>query len=280
MNKKQDNFIQNVLKGIGRRLKGFAPDKSKKAGLTWFKIKQLKHMPYNRPGRFHFRGSYIYFNNGPELLHSLQEIFSDDIYDIAFDTDHPYILDCGANIGLSVLYLKMKYPKAKIVAFEPDPSNFGLLQKNISGYQLKDVELRNEAIWKENTTLKFVSDGTLGSKVNSETGSENAISVKAAKLRDLLTKQVDFLKIDIEGAEYEVLKDCNDSLSMVKYLFIEFHGFFDKMYELTDILELVQNNGFAYYIKEASNVYPTPFNRSGLSRVYDVQLNIFCFRIN
>ena len=63
----------------------------------------------------------------------------------------PFIIDCGANIGLSVIYLKNLYPDAEIVAFEPDEQNFQLLQKNIASFGFKNVEARKEAVWTENT---------------------------------------------------------------------------------------------------------------------------------
>lgn len=279
MNKGHNHFLSNILHGFKHRIKKTLHNKNKKAGLNWLKIKQLKHLPYNSPHTFYFRGSKISFNNGPELLHSLQEIFIDDIYKIAFDTPSPYILDCGANIGLSVIFHKFRYPAAKIIAFEPDPVNFNFLAKNISEFGFKDVELRNEAVWKENGTLTFTSDGTLGSKLFPASENRNVVNVKATRLKDLLNTKIDFLKIDIEGAEYEVLKDCGDSLRMVQHLFIEFHGYFNRMNELTEIIQLVQDNGFAYYIKEATNVYDTPFWRQGAERMYDLQQNIFCFRI-
>ena len=280
MNKEQNSFLENIMKGVGGRINKTLTNKYKKAGLNWFKIKKLKHLPYNSPHKYPFLDSAVEFNNGPELLHSLQEIFIDEVYKIDFGHPAPYVIDCGANIGLSVLYMKIQHPSAKIIAFEPDPVNFSFLQKNVNAYRLRNVELRNEAVWKESTTLEFVSDGTLGSKLNAAPGQQGTVKVKAARLRDLLSEKVDFVKMDIEGAEYDVLKDCGDTLKNVHYLFIEFHGFFARMNELTEILQLVQDNGFAYYIKEASNVYPTPFDRKGGKKPYDVQQNIFCFRID
>lgn len=279
MNKERSTFFGNMLRGVrGRINKSFNKD-HKKAGLNWYKIKKLKHLPYNHPHSYKFLDAEISFNNGPELLHSLHEIFVEDIYDISFTTPSPLVIDCGANIGLSVLYMKTKYPAAKIVAFEPDAINFSFLKKNVAAYHLTDVELRNEAVWKENTTLQFVSGGTLDSKLDSSANHKNTVPVTAIRLKDLLNQKVDFLKIDIEGAEYEVLKDCGTSLKNVEYLFIEYHGFFEKIHELTETLQHIQENGFAYYIKEASNVYPTPFERTGPKKLYDIQQNIFCFRI-
>ena len=279
MDKSQKEYIGNLIKGIGRRFNKLFSSDNRKAGLTWYKEKQLKHMPYNQPNVYDLNGMKIHFNNGPEILHSLKEIFAEEVYNIKFDTSSPKILDCGANIGLSVLYFKGRYPAAKITAFEPDPLNFSLLKKNIELNGYRDVDLRNEAIWKDNTPIEFVSDGTLGSKINATGNNKNTVSIKATRLKDLLDHKIDFLKLDIEGAEYEVLKDCAQNLQNVQNMFLEFHGYFKKNNELTEIFQLLQNNGFSYYIKEATDVYSTPFNRENQVRPYDIQLNIFCFRI-
>jgi FkbM family methyltransferase len=270
------NFFSNVVKGIGKRFRNPIKAKLKKAGLSWFKIKYLKHLPYHQPGIYNLNGLKVHFTNGPEILHSLEEIFVSDVYNIEFDNDQPYILDCGANMGLATIYLKRRYPKASIVAFEPDKNNFELLKINTGQANWSNIELRQEAIWKEDTLLRFKSEGTLGSKIsNQQNDGPSYTEVKACRLRNLLDRKVDFLKLDIEGAEYEVLKDCADRLHMVQYLFIEFHGSFKNMHELNTIFDIVVRAGFSYYIKEATSVYQTPFNRSEKGAMYDLQLNIF-----
>ncbi len=274
------NFFSNITSGISKRLSAQINSPYKKAGLNWFKIKYLKHLPYHKPGTFNLKGTKVHFINGPEVLHSLVEIFVEDIYNIEFKTPKPYILDCGANMGLATIYLKKRYPEAVILAFEPDENNFSLLQKNINQHQWKNIELRKEAVWKDDCTLKFKCDGTLGSKISDNNESGTEIEVKAIRLKHLLNQPVDFLKMDIEGAEYEVIKDCAENLHNIKNLFIEFHGHFNKMHELNTIFDIVTKAGFSYYIKEAAPVYHTPFNRNPTPMSYDLQLNIFCFRIN
>ena len=110
-------------------------------------------------------------------------------------------------------------------------------------------------------------------------GGSGTKTINAIRLKDLLTEKIDFLKIDIEGAEYAVLKDIKDSLFHVTNLFVEYHGSFNQTRELTDMLEWITEQGFNYYIKEAAPVYRTPFFRERKNVYdYDVQLNIFCFR--
>ncbi len=117
-------------------------------------LKYLKHVP---PGKLHSHklfGHQTWFVSGQEYLHGIKEIFVEEIYKQAL-SPNAYVLDCGANIGLSVIYLKKICPTATIIAFEPDKNNFELLQKNIASHGLQNVELKNEAVWKEETMLSF-----------------------------------------------------------------------------------------------------------------------------
>ena len=70
------------------------------------------------------------FNNSYWYYHSIDELFVDEVYKSVLNTEQPYILDCGANIGLSVIYFKKQWPNATVIAFEPDEKNFEYLNKN------------------------------------------------------------------------------------------------------------------------------------------------------
>jgi FkbM family methyltransferase len=223
-------------------------------------------------------GHETWFVSGQEYLHGIKEIFIEEIYRQTLPPN-AFILDCGANIGLSVIYLKKICPTATIIAFEPDPNNFELLQKNIASHDLQNVVLKNEAVWKEDTMLSFESEGTMSSKIVFDKETDRSKLTKAVRLKDHLNRKIDFLKIDIEGAEYQVLCDIGDNLSFVTNLFVEYHGMFGQISELSELFDLFSKKGFRYYIKEATPVYETPFLRDKKNSIlYDIQLNIFCFR--
>ena len=247
----------------------------KKAGLTWLKLRSLKYSSAGKNRIFDLKGRKVHFKNADELLFGLREIYIEELYKIQFDTSTPYIIDCGANIGLSILYLKEHFPLAKITAFEPDDSNYELLTQNTQ--DLKDVLTIKKAVWKENASISFTGVGTLSSRITTEEGG-NVVMIPSVRLKDYLTQRIDLLKLDIEGAEYEVLKDCAGQLSEVRNLFIEYHGQFENLDQLNEIFQIVRQDGFSYYIKEAAETYPTPFFRQGEKPDYDVQLNIFCFK--
>jgi FkbM family methyltransferase len=273
-----NSFLQNISKGISLNLKRLASNPYKKINLNWFKIKYYKHLPAGKIKTHVLFGKPLYFTDSIQLVNGLEEIFIEEMYRQELKTN-PYIIDCGANIGLSVIYMKRQYPNAEIIAFEPDETNFRLLSKNIASFEFSNIDFRKEAIWIENTMLQFSSQGTMTSKIELE-ARFGTIDVKAVRLKDLLNREVDFLKIDIEGAEYKVLCDIADKLYHVKNMFLEYHGTFAQNKELTAMFEMISSAGFNYYIKEAAALFDYPFQRTKKSAIgYDVQLNIFCFRV-
>ena len=229
-------------------------------------------------------GKEVYKTDSFWYLHSLNELFLDEVYRFKSDKKEPLILDCGSNIGLSTIYFKRLFPSAKITAFEADASICELMKKNMSSFNLADVEVVNKAIWIENTMLNFSASGNLGgslthNKLGQEVSENNSLPVSAIRLYDLLDKEIDFLKIDIEGAEIEVLKDCEDRLKNVVNIFVEYHSNPNDKQELDAVLSILTNAGFRYDIKEAWNNLPYPYFRENYNPCFDLQLNIFGYRI-
>jgi FkbM family methyltransferase len=272
------SFLNNINKGIEQRIKKFRLNPYKSINLNWFKIKYYKHLPAGEVKIHKLFSKQLYFSDSVQLVSGLTEIFIEQLYNQELHNNEPYIIDCGANIGLSIIYVKEKFPNAKILAFEPDDTNYFLLSKNIASFEYKNVELRKQAVWIEDTVLNFSSDASMSSKI-SESSSNNSISVNAIRLKDFLKEPVDFLKIDIEGAEYSVLNDIAEQLHFVRNLFIEYHGTFNQNGELLEMLNIVKQQGFQFYIKEAASLFDFPFIQNKKSDIeYDIQLNIFCFR--
>ena len=269
------SLISNLANGVKKVLKKQFTNPYSKVGFSWLQTRFVKNLPLDKSQSIKFFKKELFFKRRDELLNSINEIFIDEIYKQELPSN-PFIIDCGANIGLSVIYLKMLFPDSTIIAFEPDENNYQILQKNIDSFQLKNVDLRKEAVWIEDTVLSFSNTNTQMSKIADSKNGNNTIRVNAVRLKNLLGKEVDFLKIDIEGAEYAVLKDINESLSNVKNLFVEYHGTFHQNKELNEIFKIITNNGFKYYIQQAVEKHPTPFVPS-YTADYDVQLNIFCF---
>lgn len=226
-----------------------------------------------------FFGKKIKVPTATAFLHSVDEIFQEKCYLFNTNSRDPYIIDCGSNIGLSILYFKQEYPNARIVGFEPDPKLFEMLEFNIkSSFGYKDVELNQGAVWVNDDELEFFIDGTLSGSLVVDFDKKNQLQkVQAFDIKRYLGKKVDFLKLDIEGAESNIILDIRSHLKNVNKLFFEFHDIKDKKQNLGHLLELLTQEGFKYYIKEASAILNHPFVDKP-SRTYLQQLNIFCFR--
>src|SRR5215469_6572745 len=86
------------------------------------------------------------------------EIFVRQDYFFECESPAPLILDCGSNIGMSVLFFKRLYPASRIIAFEPDRPTFEVLQSNVQNNHLANVEFHNAGIYPTDGRIEFYSD--------------------------------------------------------------------------------------------------------------------------
>lgn len=210
------------------------------------------------------------------FLGQYDEIFVNESYRFQTESNAPVIIDCGSNIGLSILYYKNIYPNSIIHAFEPDNKIFKILSNNIYKNNLSNIVLNNCAVWVNNGTLNFFHENSDGGHLVNHENNEGKISkVECISIAEYISKFdiIDLLKIDIEGAEYEVIIDCKEHLHKVKYLFIEFHSFGNDEWKLVEILQILNNKGFTFKI-ESSHQSINPFNLIN-RKPFNFQLNIF-----
>ena len=242
--------------------------------------KILKHQEDKQAKKIEIAGLKLSYIRPYELLHTYKDIFENEIYKFAASSDRPLIIDCGSNIGISVLYYKMLYPHSTVIAYEPDKKNFQLLSKNIADNNLQQVSLHEAAVWVENGEIKFASNAAEGSSITMTNEGSNVVVVAAVRLADVLNKyeKIDFLKLDIEGAEDKVVADCGSLLSRIENLFLEYHGTIQETEKLTIILRTLNDCGFNVYLNNAANHLQTPFYEKKSGARHDVQLNLFCYK--
>lgn len=215
------------------------------------------------------------------FMYMYEEIFENEIYKFNASTDKPFIIDCGSNIGLSVIYFKTLYPNSTILGFEPDPEIFKVLKKNIEINQLSNITLIEGCLAKEEGALTFFQEGADGGRTNVSDDIKSkfkGLEVKAYKLSSFIDKPVDFLKIDIEGAEGEVLGEISGKLNYVKNIFIEYHSFADKLQNLGLILTTLEKAGFRYYLTSIGVSSAHPFIERNVYSGFDLQVNIFGYK--
>jgi len=206
-----------------------------------------------------------------------KEIFVDEYYFFETASSEPVIYDCGANIGTSCVYFKKHYPKAKIIAIEADPTIAEILKSNLIENKINDIEIINKAVWIHNDGIDLSPEGSDGASIF---GTGDKIKVPSLRLQQLLQNQpIDMLKMDIEGAETEVLKDCRNELRNIKNMFIEYHSYSNQQQQLNELLSILTENQFKYTII-SPYVKPRPLVNKKLRQMHgmDLQLNIFAFR--
>lgn len=136
------------------------------------------------------------------------------------------IIDCGANIGMSCVYFLYRYPNARLIAIEPDPVNYELCIKNLAPFGDRATVLK-AALWGKSMSMTVESGniGTWASTVTVAKGNSGS-TIEGFDIPTLLKRydieSVDILKIDIEGAEFDVFSAENlDWINQIKCFQIE-----------------------------------------------------------
>jgi len=149
-------------------------------------------------------------------LKVLGQVFVDRKYDVATEQDPRSILDLGANIGVSALFFRRRFPSARIVAIEASPSLIPILKRNTREL---NVEVHHLAVARSEGTVYFQEskESWAGTTV---TQRPSAAAVPAVTLDSLLLDSVDLVKISIEGAEFDILPTC-ERLDQVSHVVVE-----------------------------------------------------------
>jgi len=160
-------------------------------------------------------------------------IFLAEEYGELLDFQPSFIVDLGANIGLSSAWFLSRFPKAKVLAVEPDPDNFALCRKNLAMFGDRAQTLLGAA-WSQRMKLSLVRgsfrDGReWASQVAERADSDACVEVEGWDIPSMLSltdaKMVDLLKVDIEKGELELFsKGCEAWLPFVRAICIELHG--------------------------------------------------------
>lgn len=147
-------------------------------------------------------------------------------YQLPLSLDPHFIIDAGANIGLSTLFFASSYPTAEIVAIEPEIRNFTLLRHNTRNYP--NIRCLHAGVWSKPTTLEITNPtGSSTGFIVNEVPADNPSQTLGVTTTDILATYrktfIDLYKMDIEGAEKEVLSENSDWLGKTKILIIELH---------------------------------------------------------
>ena len=230
----------------------------------------------------------VRMRSGPRFEVRRQDVCANNDYGVAYEVfvhddyeDYSglppdqvrFIVDLGANVGLSSLKFLLKYPNAKILAFEPHPEHARQARRNfrLSGV-LDRVTLVEAGAGAKDRFASFHSNMTSSCVVPEETA--GAITVKLVDiLATLQGKRIDLLKMDIEGGEYEVMSDQRFPTLDIGQIVMEWHGRGDSAadkqwcqdrlatlgFQTEDIFSLEW--GGMMWATRGPNIIPTPSKR-------------------
>ncbi|MBX2985401.1 MAG: FkbM family methyltransferase [Bacteroidia bacterium] len=234
------------------------------------------------PGnKFRVDGNQFIINDKLGFFWQFYEIFYREHYLFNEGKQLPQvILDCGANIGLSAFWFVKNFPNAQVHCFEPDSQVFDKLRHNLASFSNSQLTLYNEAVYIKDDTLNFIADGRDGGMLKEDSSHEQTVKVKAIDFKKFLNSFdcIDMLKIDIEGAEEQLIPHIKDELHKVQNIFIEYHQREVNGAFLSDILKILEEQGFHYHIEVPVKVKHPMTNKRIINGCY-LQVNIFASKV-
>jgi FkbM family methyltransferase len=207
-------------------------------------------------------GIDLYTRHNRSDFHMIDEIWGYRKYDYFGYrvTAGEVVVDIGANIGMFSLYAAKVCGASRVVSFEPFPDNYSMLCKNVEENQLCNVTCVNQAV-AGNRGLRSLKLDPIdcGSHSLVWDSSERTVEVECCTLGDIFQRfsltQIDYLKMDCEGAEYEILENATSRLQQISRISMETHTTVDRKAE--DLEKLLCAYGFEVRLFGGHRLYAT-----------------------
>ncbi len=193
------------------------------------------------------------------------EIWKAKIYDDARFPIHAedVVVDIGGHIGGFAIRAAKLATHGQVFVYEASSKNYTLLEKNRQLNNADNLHIHNKAVSHQTGEMKFYipsENGALGSLMQ-ETDSP-VETVQATTLTDIVQdnnlKQIDYLKVDVEGAEYDILLNCPaETLAKVLRIVMEYHEFEGDERSHRDLVNLLQAHGFHVAVEDG--IFPQKF---------------------
>lgn len=185
--------------------------------------------------------------SGSDVTHLwvANEIFIDQVYDLSVVPFAPdVIVDLGSNIGLFTILATKQWSESMLICVEPHPKTFSFLCANLEANKIEATKL--QCAVSSHSEIKFLkNEGAVFQELSDNGDLDNR--VLTVSLNSLINNFLDIkllIKMDIEGAEYEVLQNTNLNFPKECFFFIELHK---GDWSLAWINEWSSENGFDFF---------------------------------
>jgi FkbM family methyltransferase len=221
-------------------------------------------LPKNKFFDFKFHDGHEY-TVPREMIGPFRECFFDDQYfsklDVKSIPPSPIIIDIGANVGYAALYFFRKFPNAVIYSFEPMPFLQNQIIEKIKKYKNYRWHLMPYGIWKVNGMLELFTTSTDGftsvSGLIKFPDSDKKYTVPVKRLDDFINEksisQIDILKLDCEGAEYEILYSLPEKyFTQINKIALETHVL--ENHKTEDLIDYLKKIGYEvkFFLKKTT----------------------------
>jgi FkbM family methyltransferase len=175
------------------------------------------------------------------------------------------VIDIGAHIGAFTVYAATVCRASRVFAFEPHPDNFRMLTRNVAANNLTGVTAINEAVAGKSGSgrLQLHASNSGGHRLTTVPGSD-AISVKCVSLEEVLSRfgieRADYVKIDCEGAEYDILLNTPpEVMARIGRISMEYHRAHRR--DVEELTALLARSGFDLRSCDGHRLYARHFEK-------------------
>lgn len=194
------------------------------------------------------------------LISAFDEVFCREVYRLALSglKKQPMVVDIGANVGYFSLYLLFKVPEARVLAFEPLPVNAKLLEQHKKANNISDeLTIEQSAVYGTEDRIQIHFNNTLdfsvGASILNREDTNEVMDIKAYSLPEIFESfaldHVDLMKIDCEGAEYNILYNCPaETFAKIDRLAIETHAWVEEG-RVEELVSFLEKQGYSVKLK-------------------------------
>jgi FkbM family methyltransferase len=209
----QANNLLRYARDIGvRNAAGIAAQKLQGRELITLRLDSIREPLYCRSGDL-----YVFL-----------EVFGKkfgEVYDPALGGNPRLIVDAGANVGFATAMFANRFPKARVVAIEPDARNCEVFRRNCAGYP--NVKLLQAAVWHRSGRMKIENPDDASFLFRVTENENDSSGIPALTFGEILAVEnaevIDVLKLDVEGAEKVLFEHGRDWLGRVRLMIMELH---------------------------------------------------------